>query len=532
MVDDKSAVLKKSEVFQESEYLIEEGEVVAHAVHRTVSLSAETLKSITEKFAPLLSQDLRALEFGLLGPRDGSLTPYLIDLVDVTPRAVVAASLLETGVVSQGLFSGRIVHVPQESIVSRSLNMHFHNLQSADVLETDPTVYHAARPDIGLLRLLDQASLGSIAFVFDEGSFLSHFAIVLREKQIPAIINPAAKKMQTGALVRLDAASDGLTLDQRLVEIEDVWVLSYVNPDSDGVVASLALSRLRATVPRGFRPVYFGTLDPETQFILRLCGLAAPMAADKIDDRRMLALVDTHHPPQLPDGINLDNVIEIFDHHPGGSPKQFKNANIHNENVGAVCTLLAEEMRESGVIPAGSLAKAMGLAIVSNTLKFSAPSTSTRDRGAFEWLCYIAPISDAEVAQMFQARTEIGSKDPYETLRANSKKFELAGRSIVLSQIEMDGVEKVFDNELTEQYLIRLKGELGAQFAAVNLVSPTIGKSIVLAADADTRTLLANGVGLDFDGLRAEVPRILLRKTDFIPRLEALLGVKDSDKHF
>ncbi len=215
-VDRSGSVLFREESFQKKAYYIENGTATERLIEQQITVSDDTLTQIARTFAPLLESRSSALEFGVLCRANNETFPYLIDLVDVSPDADVPSSLMETGVVSPGSFVGTLVHFDIQSLQTNSLHAHFHDedavLQSAGV----PTIYHVSRPDIGLLQLLRSAAPETVAFVFDEGSFLSHFSIVLREKNIPAIVLPEAAAQKQGTLLSLDAVTANLKRTQRL----------------------------------------------------------------------------------------------------------------------------------------------------------------------------------------------------------------------------------------------------------------------------------------------------------------------------
>lgn len=70
----------------------------------------------------------------------------------------------------------------------------------------EPLVYFAAYPSTGLIPLID----GAVGFVFARGTLLAHTCIVLRERGVPAVINPDVAHIKNGDRVRL--GPDGLTV--------------------------------------------------------------------------------------------------------------------------------------------------------------------------------------------------------------------------------------------------------------------------------------------------------------------------------
>ncbi len=304
-------------------------------------------------------------------------------------------------------------------------------------------------------------------------------------------------------------------------------VISYVNPDADGVVSSLAVAFSKRQSGVDCRAVYMGKLDKETIFILNACGLEPPCEILVIPDDGDIVLVDTHHLSQLPRGLDPARVVEIFDHHPGGDAQAFPKAHIQNESVGAVCTLLSEKFRIVGMVPVG-LARAMAFAIASNTLAFTAPSTTVRDEKEFRWLSEIAPVSPEDINKMLLARSDFDDQSDAELIRSNAKVFVISGRRVLLVQIEGAGVERLFERSELTASLCDVQRAESAEFSALSLVDPILKKTIIVAMDEGSRALMGGALGIQFAGNQVKVQRVMLRKTDFVPQLQEYLGRKQT----
>ena len=123
------------------------------------------------------------------------------------------------------------------------------------------------------------------------------------------------------------------------------YVFSYVNPDTDGVASAMGYAFLRrAFDDADFQPLIWGDINVETGLVLDHFRMSVPARGRDLPPGAELVLVDTHHPAQLASQVNPLRVVEIIDHHPGGSPEAFPNAIIQNEVVGAAATLLTERI--------------------------------------------------------------------------------------------------------------------------------------------------------------------------------------------
>jgi phosphohistidine swiveling domain-containing protein len=113
------------------------------------------------------------------------IKPYLIDFVDDNSGVNISMTDINDGIVSRGKVTGKVIQV--KDINFDSLNTHFHDTIKENIHSGESLIFFCKKPEIALLGLLEQYDPNKIAFVFQEGSILCHFAVVLREKCIPAI---------------------------------------------------------------------------------------------------------------------------------------------------------------------------------------------------------------------------------------------------------------------------------------------------------------------------------------------------------
>jgi len=303
-------------------------------------------------------------------------------------------------------------------------------------------------------------------------------------------------------------------------ETVKAYVVSYYNPDLDGVASAVALSdlhRIERTVES--RPLILGACDAETELVFRVLNSDLPKSSDTCPDDVAIYLVDTHHVEQLKGRIRLDRVLAIYDHHPGGNLAAFPNATIINESIGAVATLLAEKYRDKAYSISPTIAGLLQAAIMSNTMSFSAPTTTERDRVASEWLSAVAALPKDLPDRMRQARSDVSSRRTLDLLLANSKTFDLGPAQIAIAQIEVSNIDEFLARPDLPDALDHLKGSEGTPHAFVSVVDETAQKTAVFASDRKTLRLLEAALGTAFRDNVARFDRVLLRKSDLVPPL-------------
>ena len=207
-------VLRRQEVSQSHWFEIIEGHVLSCTDENAppVSLPDDVLGALYRTFAPFLLSD-RVVEFGIL---DGApLRPYLIDYVEEDPRSELTAADLSLGILSRGQISGVVRRLNEDA--RDGLNVHLYDAAHPQAKCRDKTVFLCPRPNIALLPLLEQYAPDCLGFVFEDGSVLCHFAVVLRERGIPAVkLNGQLPPWPDGCLCHLDAASAKLTGKERI----------------------------------------------------------------------------------------------------------------------------------------------------------------------------------------------------------------------------------------------------------------------------------------------------------------------------
>lgn len=293
------------------------------------------------------------------------------------------------------------------------------------------------------------------------------------------------------------------------------YVFPYINPDTDGVGAALAYSFLN----NDFLPVIFGNFDKETLFVMNILELELPARVEEIPQQAKIALVDTHHLAQLPP-INLANVVEVIDHHPAGDSDKLPNAKIQNEEVGAACTLIVERMIRDGIVPTKKMAGLLSLAIISNTLNFTAPSTSPRDKEALVCLSEYVSISEEVTLEMFKARSDISEYETIDLLLSNNKVFEIEGRRVSIIQLELVEVDNLISRPNFREAILRVQHDKQSDYCIFSGVDIFNRQTVIVVPSENEKEIIQRSMDIEFSGDTAVVDRILLRKTDFVPSIK------------
>ena len=294
-------------------------------------------------------------------------------------------------------------------------------------------------------------------------------------------------------------------------------VCSYTNTDLDGVACEVAIEALHG---KSWEARIIGTIDAETDLVLRTLGIAVPPPINNWDDISKIWLVDTHHIMQIPKILPRALVIKITDHHPGGDSSGFPNADIQNESVGAAATLVAEQFELQNKMIPPVIAVLLQAAILSNTLELRSRSTSPRDEKMCKKLHSVQAISATLIDGMRERRRGVLSLSTELLVRYDKKQFETRFGLIVIGQIEAPGALEILARSDLMLALQALVTETKASSAILNLVDTTKCSSAVILTDPNVAAILCNSLGaVCGKQLTIHVSRVLQRKSDIIPAL-------------
>ena len=91
-------------------------------------------------------------------------------------------------------------------------------------------------------------------------------------------------------------------------------VLGHMNPDTDSIVAALAVADLYKKLGKDVKACAQGKPTPESEFVLKKFGLTAPEVVSDVAGQDIY-LVDFSDLAQAPKGMDSANVLGIVDHH-------------------------------------------------------------------------------------------------------------------------------------------------------------------------------------------------------------------------
>lgn len=152
--------------------------------------------------------------------------------------------------------------------------------------------------------------------------------------------------------------------------------------------------------------------------------------------RKKVILVDHNELVQSVDGLDEAEILEIIDHHNISSLTTRMPINFRNMTVGSTNTIIYSIYNENNVVIPRSIAGIMLSGILSDTLKFTSPTTTEYDKDVAHKLAEIAQIDiDIYANKMFKAGTDLKGKTIDEIIQSDIKVYDISNEKIVISQV-------------------------------------------------------------------------------------------------
>jgi len=315
-------------------------------------------------------------------------------------------------------------------------------------------------------------------------------------------------------------------------------VIGHKAPDTDAITSAMVYAwelNSRALSAHTFR---LGELNPETEYVMKACGVAAPPLLPKIEYKSEVAIVDTNNPEELPDDIDQALIHSVIDHHPkkdNSIVAGLTSGQVDMRMIGSATSIVYARIKARSWVPPEHIAKLMLAGILSDSLHFRSPTTTELDKDHAKELAQYARMTDADVTEfanaMFEAKADVSHMSGKELVTMDSKIFKMGGKKLRVSVLETTkpAIPLAKQSDLCEAMKLKKTEEALDEVlmfvvdilneAATALACVDAQKQIVLRAWPEKATVHTDGNVL--------VPGVVSRKKQMIPALEALYNKKE-----
>ena len=235
-----------------------------------------------------------------------------------------------------------------------------------------------------------------------------------------------------------------------------IYVVGHKNPDTDSVVSAYVYAKFKGD---GFMPAVLGELNNETKFVFEKFNITPPVLLSNIKEDDKFVLVDHNEITQIADGMKVDQIIEILDHHKVNvsfSNPIYITTKPYGSTASIVTEIFLEEKREVNKTLAGLLLSA----ILSDTIIFKSPTTTEKDKQFAVVLSEISGVKNVEEygIELFKKKAEVASKSPSQIIFNDFKDFDFKGKKVGIGQIELIDVNDLYirkDEILSQMEIVK-----------------------------------------------------------------------------
>ncbi len=298
-------------------------------------------------------------------------------------------------------------------------------------------------------------------------------------------------------------------------------VVGHKNPDTDSVCAAIALADLKQKLGEETAPAVQGALNPESTFVLKKFGVAAPDIVETFAGKD-LYLVDHSDIAQSPDDLGEANILGIVDHHKLGDVTTSQPLECWIWPVGCSCTVVASMYKYFDVEIPKELAGIMLCAILSDTVIFKSATCTDTDKKVCAELSEICGEGDLEKLgiEMFKVKSAVEGTPVRELVMRDYKDFNMNGKGVGVGQLELvdlsivDGIKADLEKDIQD-----LKAEKG-HHSVFLMLTDIMKEGTELLIASDDESVVEKAFGAAPSGGKVWLDNIMSRKKQIVPDLE------------
>lgn len=304
-------------------------------------------------------------------------------------------------------------------------------------------------------------------------------------------------------------------------------VIGHINPDTDSTCSPIVYAwYLKEQQGIDAQAFLSGEPNKEALFVLEKFGIEKPEIISEFAENDKLVVIDTNNPDELLPGHDEAEIVELIDHHKLAGLTTDSPLKITMIPLACSATVLWEVM---GLDKRDSLPKEIaGLmlaAIVSDTLKFSSPTTTDRDREVAEKLAEIAEVDINTLAEdMFAAKSDLTGMSAKDILFSDSKVYEMNGKKARMSVLETTAPENALAMKAEiEAAVSEIKSEEGLDAVFFFVVDIMNNASTLLLFTDEEQGIAEKAFEKTFDGDELFLEGVVSRKKQMVPKIENVI---------
>ena len=304
----------------------------------------------------------------------------------------------------------------------------------------------------------------------------------------------------------------------------DLQVFGHQSPDTDSTGSPIVWSwYLNEKKGLPAVPKLLGEPNTEALFVLDRWGFEKPEIINRIIKGDSVVIVDTNNPAELPENINDADIQGVIDHHKlVGGLETSGPIDITIRPLACTATIMFDLMGED-VTDMPDPIKGLALScILSDTLEFRSPTTTSRDRVVAEQLAKELKIDISNYAsELFQAKSDVSDFSDVELLRMDSKKYPIADLSFRVSVLETTEPNMIFRRKkslIKAMETVCLEDSVDhVLFFVVDILRE---ESTLFVPDENIKKVAEKSFAVNVTDDSVVLPGVVSRKKQIIPNLK------------
>lgn len=310
------------------------------------------------------------------------------------------------------------------------------------------------------------------------------------------------------------------------MNIHMIKVFGHLSPDTDATCSAIVWAwYLNEHTSHDAIPYVLGELNSETAFVLNRFNTATPelLSAPLTADDKVV-VVDTNNPQELPEGINVAELVELIDHHKlVGGLESIAPTTITMRPLACTSTVIYDLFQSRNVNPPTDIKGLMLSAIISDTLGFRSPTTTPHDRDVAETLAKELGIKIEELAdEMFKAKSDISGFTDSGLVKLDSKKYGVGDKNLRISVVETTDPSVVLTRQagIIEAIKACVAEEHDVDDVLFFIIDILKEEATVLTYNDLTKQIIANSFGVKVEADTEVLPGVVSRKKQILPALK------------
>jgi manganese-dependent inorganic pyrophosphatase len=301
-------------------------------------------------------------------------------------------------------------------------------------------------------------------------------------------------------------------------------VFGHKSPDTDSTGSPVIWEWFLNHTGMDAKAVLLGTPNTEAAFVAKRWKFDLPDIIEDVEDDQSCVIVDTNNPAELPANINNAEVLAIIDHHKLAGGLETKNPiNITVRPLACTATIMHQMMGEHASEMPEGIKGLMLSCILSDTLAFRSPTTTTMDKDLAEALAKDLKIKIADYAsEMFEAKSDISAFSDAELLRMDSKEYGVDGKKFRVSVLETTAPKIILDRQASiMETMPKVAKEDGVDEVLLFVVDILNEEATMFIPNDVVKSVAEKSFDAIVEGDSVVLPGIMSRKKQIIPNLKA-----------